>query len=169
MSHTMQRSGPEGHNLPFGRLVPAGEPILCVAATSAGPITLIRASGEVDMSSAHLLVDMVALVAARPAPQQVALDMSEVTFFGAHGISALLRARHLVTCAGGVLTLPAVSPTVRYILGVTGVGDLLGIQAPPIRREGLVPPVAADDTAPRTPCRPAPGRSDDGPPLARHA
>ncbi|MBQ0904215.1 STAS domain-containing protein [Micromonospora sp. U21] len=167
MSDIMHRSGPEGRNSSPGRFLPADEPILCVTATSEPPATLIRVSGEVDMSSAHLLVDMVGLLTGPPAPQ-VALDLSEVTFFSAHGISALLQARHLVTCAGGVLTLPAVSPTVRYILGVAGVDHFLGVHAPPIRRAVLGPPVAADRTAPRTPCRPAPGRRGDGLPLARH-
>ncbi|SCF05627.1 anti-sigma B factor antagonist [Micromonospora coriariae] len=146
MSDILYHPGPDGRNSPSGRLLPAGEPILCVAATSEPPATLIRASGEIDMSSAHLLVDMVELIAAHPAPQ-VALDLSEVTFFGAHGVSALLRARHLVTCAGGVLTLAAVSSTVRRILGVTGVDQLLGVHTPPIRWEVLGPSVAADRTA----------------------
>ncbi|MGN9777536.1 STAS domain-containing protein [Micromonospora sp. H33] len=101
---------------------------------SEGPTRSISVSGEIDMSNAHLLVDMVELVAAPPAPW-VALDLSEVTFFSAHGISALLRAHHLVTCAGGVLTLPAVSPVVRYILGVTGVHHVFGVHPPSARRE----------------------------------
>ncbi|KAB1912094.1 STAS domain-containing protein [Micromonospora sp. AMSO31t] len=92
--------------------------ILWLACDAPGATTRIRVAGEIDMSNAHLLVELVASLARRP-PVTVEVDLSEVTFFCAHGISALLRARRLLADRGGRLTLRDPSSIVRRILGIT--------------------------------------------------
>ncbi|MFC4020820.1 STAS domain-containing protein [Micromonospora sp. GCM10011542] len=94
--------------------------------TRQGSTKQLSVAGKVDMSNAHLLVEQVELLARTP-PPQIALDLSAVTYLGAHGVTALLRAHHLVVHLGGQLTLRNPSPVVRYILGVTGVRQDLGL------------------------------------------
>lgn len=46
---------------------------------------------------------------------------TQVAFFSAHGISALLRTRHVATAADVGLTLRAAAPCVTYLLAAAGV------------------------------------------------
>jgi anti-anti-sigma factor len=110
------------------------EPIMRLDSTHQGSTKQISVSGEIDMSNAHLLVEQVELLARTP-PPHIALDLSAVTYLGAHGVSALLRAHHLVTHLGGQLILRDPSPVVRYILGVTGVRQDLGLADAPTTPE----------------------------------
>jgi anti-anti-sigma factor len=78
------------------------EPILSVRLVSCGPPTVIEISGEIDLSTAHLVTELVEHVA-RHRPAQVILDMANVRFFCADGLRALLDARATVTAADGQL------------------------------------------------------------------
>jgi anti-sigma B factor antagonist len=123
------------------------EAILRLACTTEGAVQRIAAAGEIDLSTAHLLVDLVATLARTPVPL-VAVDLSAVTFFGAQGISALVRARLLVAERGGRLTLSDPSPVVRRVLDVTGLLTEFEIDGPAVAR----PPL--DATAGGRPVRP---------------
>lgn len=103
--------------------------IMRLAFTTSGPVKQISVAGEVDMSNAHLLVELVADLARTP-PPVVAMDLSEITYFGAHGISALLQARQLLIGRGGQLTLRNLSPTVCHLVTVTGTQRELGLADP---------------------------------------
>ena len=94
------------------------EAVLWLACTASGAVTRISVAGEIDMSNAHLLVELVESLV-RPPPVAVEVDLSEVTFFCAHGISALLRARRLLADRGGRLTVRNPSAIVRRVLGIT--------------------------------------------------
>ncbi|MFI5928571.1 STAS domain-containing protein [Micromonospora sp. NPDC051543] len=94
-----------------------------------GPTLSIAVSGEIDMSNAHLLTELVGSLCAIPAPM-IALDLSEVRFCGARGVSALLRARELVVSAGGRLTLRDPSPFVLRVLAACRVLPHLGLDGP---------------------------------------
>ncbi|MEV4490152.1 STAS domain-containing protein [Micromonospora coxensis] len=136
----------EGQDLsPTSPGSPLREPVLSLSWRCDGPATLVTVSGEIDMSNAHLLVELVESLCRTAAPT-VSLDLTAVTYFGAHGISALLRAHELVTSAGGRLAVDRTSAFVRYLLGVTGVGAHLelGATAPP-----AAVPVAARAPLPR--------------------
>ncbi|MGC1210912.1 MAG: STAS domain-containing protein [Micromonospora sp.] len=111
------------------------EAVLWLASTSDGSTKVISVSGEVDMSNAHLLVELVEALARIP-PPLLTVDLSGVTHFGAHGISALLQARRLVLTQGGQLTLRNPSPSVLYIISVTGARHDLGLTGPPTGAEG---------------------------------
>ncbi|MGV9214029.1 STAS domain-containing protein [Micromonospora sp. RB23] len=94
-----------------------------------GPTLSIAVAGEIDMSNAHLLTELVGSLCALPAPL-ITVDLSEVRFFGARGVSALLRARELAVSAGGQLTLRDPSPFVLRVLAVCRVLRHLGLDVP---------------------------------------
>jgi anti-anti-sigma factor len=79
---------------------------------------MIRISGEMDMSSTHLLTELVQHVAREPLVR-VVLDMAEVSFFSADGVGALIRARNTITAAGGQLMLRAPSACTWWVLTIT--------------------------------------------------
>ncbi|WP_185755361.1 STAS domain-containing protein [Micromonospora sp. A202] len=87
--------------------------------TDDGSARLITVSGEIDMSNAHLLTELVEFVCRQPAPV-IAVDLSAVRFFGAHGVSALLQAQDIATDARAAVLLRNPAPCVTYILATTG-------------------------------------------------
>ncbi|MBQ0991031.1 STAS domain-containing protein [Micromonospora sp. PSH03] len=89
---------------------------------------LIAVSGEVDMSTAHLISELAEHVITRR-PARLVLDLSEVTFFSAHGISALLRIQRAAESAEVTLALRAAASCVSYLLAVTSAGINLDIPA----------------------------------------
>ncbi|RLK23873.1 anti-anti-sigma factor [Micromonospora sp. M71_S20] len=94
------------------------KPIMTLDLNSEGPVPAIAVRGEVDMSTAHLIDELAAHVIARR-PVRLILDLSRVTFFSAHGISALLRTQRAAACAGVTLTLRDAAPCVTYLLAAT--------------------------------------------------
>ena len=94
-------------------------PIAAVRCAADGAGTVVRVTGEIDMSSAHLLVEAVQRSCdGHGGP--IRLDLSGVTFFSASGITALLRARAAVEAAGGSLHLDEPAPCVRRLLALSG-------------------------------------------------
>ncbi|MER7586290.1 STAS domain-containing protein [Micromonospora sp. NPDC127501] len=87
---------------------------------------VIAVSGEVDMSTAHLISELAEHVITRR-PARLVLDLSGVTFFSAHGISALLRTQRAAESAEVALALRAAAPCVTYLLSVTSTGIDLDI------------------------------------------
>ncbi|MDG4786055.1 STAS domain-containing protein [Micromonospora sp. WMMD1102] len=98
---------------------PTGAPIMSLDLVRAGTTTVVTARGEVDMSSAGSLVEMIGRVA-DSRPDRVVLELSGVTFFSAHGITALLRVRDIVREGHGELFLRGISPSVTRVLALTG-------------------------------------------------
>ncbi|MEU4475346.1 STAS domain-containing protein [Micromonospora sp. NPDC023888] len=92
---------------------------MSLALTDDGSAKLITVSGEVDMSNAHLLTELVGFVCRQSVPV-IALDLSAVRFFGAHGVSALLQAQDIATEARAAVLLRDPAPCVTYILATTG-------------------------------------------------
>ncbi|MFV2112433.1 STAS domain-containing protein [Micromonospora sp. LOL_025] len=119
----------------------AAPPVVSLSVTVQRTTRVVEVRGELDMSSAPLLVEFVELFCGGHAGE-VRLDLSGVTFFSAHGITALLRVRQAVGLAGGRLTLPDPAPCVRRLLDLSGAAREL-------------PP----DGGPRTAARPTPRRS----------
>ncbi len=108
------------HHVPTasGSLRP-DEPIMWLSCEVLADVTRISVAGEVDLSNAHLLSELVETAVAARAPL-VVVDLSAVSFFGAHGTNALVAARRLLAEHGRRLVLRRLSPVVRRVLDVTG-------------------------------------------------
>ena len=88
-----------------------------------GSVTVITVSGELDLSTVHLLDEIIGhLVQERPA--RVVLDTADVTFFCADGLRALIRARDAVAAAGGQLMLRNPSPAALRVFTITQTAHL---------------------------------------------
>ena len=95
------------------------EPIMWLSCVAGADVTRIAVTGEVDLSNAHLITELVTTAVAASAPL-VVIDLSEVSFFGAYGTSALVLAQRTLARHGRRLVLHRPSPVVRRVLGVTG-------------------------------------------------
>jgi anti-anti-sigma factor len=111
-------------------LRPEREPLLSFDLAGRGSVTVITMSGEVDLSTMHLLTELVQHVVGDH-PARVELDMSRVRFFGADGIRALLEAREMITAAGGQLVLRAPSAVTWRLLTLTGTDKVFPLAADP--------------------------------------
>jgi anti-anti-sigma factor len=108
-------------------------PLLSLHLASRSPAVLVEVAGEIDLTNAHLLTELVDHVAA-DRPARVVLDLSGVTFFCLDGLRALLHARHTVDAAGGRLLLRAPSPQTGLLLDLTGTAHLFAMNASPSGR-----------------------------------
>jgi anti-sigma B factor antagonist len=97
-----------------------------------GHEVVVRVAGEVDLLTAPHLEDVVT-EALREAPEVAVIDLSEVAFLGAAGLSVLIRA-HLRGRPGSVRVVASDRPTLRP-LRVTGLTSFLAIY--PSREEAL--------------------------------
>ncbi|WP_158609819.1 MULTISPECIES: STAS domain-containing protein [unclassified Micromonospora] len=119
--------------------------------TSDGSTKLITVSGEIDMSNAHLLTELMEFVCRPPSPV-IAVDLSAVRFFGAHGVSALLQAQDIAAEAEAAIVLRDPAPCVTYILATTGALESFTLTRGPGSSSGRRPAQARDGT-PRPSCR----------------
>lgn len=127
------------HHVPTasGSLRP-DEPIMWLSCEVHGNLTRVAVVGEVDLSNAHLLAELLENVAART--PTVTVDLSAVTFFGANGTDALVRAHQALTDRGGRLTLCRPSSVVRRVLEITGtLGTFEVVDRPRARVTGDAP------------------------------
>jgi len=112
-------------------------PVLSLA-LRCGPITVIELSGDIDMSTTHLITDLVTDVA-KNSPAQVVLDMTEVSFFCAAVLNALLHARETIKDAGGELLLRHPSKITMQILTMTRTAGVFPIDRHCVRGTEVMP------------------------------
>lgn len=93
-------------------------PLLSLELTSHDSVMIIEIGGELDMSSAPLLTDLVEAVV-ESHPTRVVLDMANVTFMCAAGLRGLIQARDMIVAAGGHLVLRTPSRPTQRILAIT--------------------------------------------------
>ncbi|SCE99005.1 anti-anti-sigma factor [Micromonospora saelicesensis] len=117
---------PRPHAQPTRPHAQPAKPIMTLDLHNDRHAPLIVVSGEVDMSTAHLISELAEHVITRR-PARLVLDLSGVTFFSAHGISALLRTQRAAESAEVTLALRAAAPCVTYLLAVTSAGINLDI------------------------------------------
>jgi anti-anti-sigma factor len=77
--------------------------------------TLVAVEGEVDLASAHELVDAVARLRGR-----VVVDLAQVGYLDSSGIHALDQAQRKLEGDGGTLVLRRPQETVARVLELTG-------------------------------------------------
>ena len=107
-----------------------GKPIMSLCLTCQGDVKVIVISGELDLATVHPLTELVARVAEKR-PTRVVIDMADVTFFSAAGLTALLQARETITGIGGQLTVRAPSRITRTVLTITDTDRLLLTETAP--------------------------------------
>ena len=87
-----------------------------------GPDSIsLRLAGEMDIATAHQLVDIVRPLSAADL-RRVRLDLAELVFIDASGLTALLQASMIVAGRGGRFTLHGVRPLLRRLLEITDLG-----------------------------------------------
>jgi len=94
-------------------------PGLCLAAQTAGGITIAELTGELDIASAPALRDEL-LGLLRPGSSRLVIDLSRVSFCDASGLAVLVNTARRAMLLGGFLRLAAVSPQVGLALSITG-------------------------------------------------
>jgi len=115
---------------------PSGAPLLRVAlrteppdrSGAAGPL-VVAAAGDVDRDTAPLL--QAALVDAIDRHDTVCCDLSEVTFLGAAGLTALLVAHDRAGRAGSRLLIRGAHGVTRRVLQITRLDDVPSGQQQP--------------------------------------
>ncbi|WP_432984444.1 STAS domain-containing protein [Dactylosporangium sp. CA-233914] len=95
--------------------------------TTDGAVT-VTASGELDMTSAPELINVLRHAIHAHRPSRVDLDLTAVTFMDSTGLQVLVAAD---TDVGGGLRITGASPTVYRLLELTGVLSEFGL--PPQR------------------------------------
>ncbi|WP_214415956.1 STAS domain-containing protein [Sphaerisporangium fuscum] len=91
--------------------------------------TICRVSGDVDISNSPLLRQHL-LAAIDRSHATIVLDLSEVTFMDASGVSALLAARRRSVRLGGGVRLVAPSSSVCRVLEAAGLHSRFPIVVP---------------------------------------
>lgn len=99
------------------------QPILSLAVARLGAEAVVEVRGALDMATVGLLVDTVDTVMAGQPPPVLVLDLSEVTFFCAAGVTALLTVRQRVASNGCALLLRQPSRITVAVLDIVGLRD----------------------------------------------
>ena len=97
----------------------------CTIDRRAGAV-LVTPFGEIDRDTAPHLRQRLAEAVALAGTGLVDVDLRHVMFLDSSGIGALLAAHRLAGDSGAALRIRDPSPTVRTVLELTNVWDLLG-------------------------------------------
>ena len=89
-------------------------------AESADGATILRVTGEIDLSTHERLADELTELAAKGRP--IVIDMADCDFVDSSGIRSLLIGQRAAGDAGASVALAGASPQVTRVLEVTGVG-----------------------------------------------
>ena len=101
-------------------------PLLTVHAHEVAGVVVVAVEGEIDVDTADIVLDALKLGFESDRPAVVA-DLTEVSFFGSTGISALITAHELADEHQTKFHVVAPHRAVRRPLHVTGVADVLAL------------------------------------------
>jgi anti-sigma B factor antagonist len=104
------------------------EPPFSLSTEDTGPVTVVRARGEIDRETAPALTGHVDDLVAAHSPLLLVLDLAEVKFLDAAGITALLHVRDALDGHGGHLVLREPSEQVRTVLRLGRVAGLFDVK-----------------------------------------
>jgi anti-sigma B factor antagonist len=107
------RSGPVSSR---DRLRAGGE--LSCRRTRLNGFVIIEVRGEIDLHTAPAFRDEMLAAIAEDSPHLV-VDMAEITFMDASGLSGLVDALHRARARGGSVGLAAPTSEIRKVLGIT--------------------------------------------------
>lgn len=99
-------------------------PVMSLAWAHEAATTLVRVCGEIDMSNARHLADLVVGLGREETPR-VVLDLTGVRFVDLHGVRALVEIDRLLGQAGGGLTLHRPPRCLTRLLRHTGAYHLV--------------------------------------------
>lgn len=88
---------------------------------------VVRLAGELDVATAPTVAEFVQLEVAAVQPERLVVDVSEVGFVDSSGLAALLAIRRGVPA--GTLVLHGAGPQLLRLLTITGVDQLLTVEA----------------------------------------
>ena len=88
----------------------------------------IELEGEIDVDVSEALRERILAAVREAAGKTVVVDMTKVAFIDSSGLSALLAGLRLARNHGGTVRLVGVSPSIRRIFDVTGLGEQFGLE-----------------------------------------
>lgn len=94
----------------------------------AGPTTTIALAGDLDPATAPQLDEAIQYAIATEGLERVVLDLQDLTFIDSSGLRVFVTARQTLTALDIGLTLRSPSDTVRRLLDITGLGEILLVE-----------------------------------------
>ena len=94
-------------------------PGLALSTPTAGGITIVKLSGELDIACVPALRERL-LGMLRPSASRLVVDLSKVSYCDARGLAVLIGTGRRARLLGGFLRLAEVSPQVDQMLHITG-------------------------------------------------
>src|ERR1700712_697247 len=113
-------------DFPSPRREPAEPELLMVTTTRPEPgLVLVKAQGEVDLLTSPVLAAELDQVLLGPAPENLAVDLDEVTFISSSGLRVLIELYRHSEERGITTRLVGVSAPVRRVLTISGLDSVL--------------------------------------------
>ena len=89
---------------------------------------VLHVSGEMDAFTSGTLSDTINDVLQRDHRPSIALDLGATTFLDCAGMGVLVSVAKRVTDAGGDMTITRVSPPLRRVMTIAGLGAILPVE-----------------------------------------
>ena len=106
-----------------------GGPALRASVSRSGARVVVSLAGELDLATGdQLRTRLTKVIEADPAPEQVVLDVRDLEFVDASGISVLLGAQRSLSARGGELVLRSPSRLVQRVVKVLELERVLPVE-----------------------------------------
>ena len=106
----------------------------------------IRAFGELDLSTAQILLDAVAEAGE---PAGLVVDLGGITFIGSTGLAALVELHKRQRTAGSAVSLRNLSPLAAKLLDLTGLSEQFDVEPPAAHQQAPIPDRPTNGSGPR--------------------
>ena len=104
-----------------------GSPTLNLKVLHGGQETLVRLSGELDLSSAPALRELLAGAFEDDGPRRIVLDLSDLIYLDSTGLSIFVSAHKRATASGIELCLANPNPSVARLFKITALDHFFTI------------------------------------------
>ena len=91
-----------------------------------GSASIVRVSGEVDMSNSPAVRDSLMLLIGEKVPA-IVVDLSGVTYMDSSGIATLIEGLQVTTSYGGIFRIAALTSKVRQVFELARLTDVFDI------------------------------------------
>ncbi|MCA1711466.1 MAG: STAS domain-containing protein [Actinobacteria bacterium] len=106
----------------------AGRPTLRVTATAAGPTTVLRLAGDLDLATAGQLRGKLLEVLDTADVRRLVLDLAGLDFMDVTGLNVIVDAHDLLRSDGGALALRSPRPMVLRMLKLLALDEVVGVE-----------------------------------------